>query len=585
MASAARYPNLPSVNFVTIDGQLVAVQDRPLTQSVLVIGPALDGPVNTVIPLNTLGDVESVYGKMVFNSTYVGPQGQTTGYSGNGLVKAVREVSAGGCADIRMLRVGGVSASGTLFFDNIIATTGNVFVSGVSGYINAVASNGGRLYNQVNLVFTSSSVSGSLTINMPSAKGPSLVFNYLNTTSGTTVSQLINIVNSFTRNTVVRLSIPSSLGIDGTQPARILTGTLTMGGGTDGTIMDDLALSKASYYNALVNGTATVPALFGDFLADYEVDIIYLADIYADDVVIPSNFTTSVAQDFANYLGRRTVDHPMLGVIGVRPLLDFSTRMNVQNHWLALTNTQSGQRGTTADNYMNFGYFLFSGFTLIDGNLEQAIDAGGYLQVVAADVLVNDGSIGLYQESAAGIYAGTLSALNPQIPATYKTVPGIFGLPYEFTRAQLDYMNGGIGADTTQMIPGGGAYVTIRRVANHGTLFVRDVTAAKRTSDFKDLQPLRIVNAVHLGIRDIVFPYLGKQNSIPNRSAMEAQVKAFLDGMADAGALLGKDGIGYFVQVLGSSPIDRLLGIIEIDVTLRPALQIKTINVKVRLSL
>ncbi len=106
MASPARYPNLPGVEFVTIDGQLVAVQDRPLTQAILVVGPALDGPINTIIPLNNIGDVEAIYGKMTFSSVYVGPQGQTTGYSGNGLVKAVREISAGGGADIRMLRVG-----------------------------------------------------------------------------------------------------------------------------------------------------------------------------------------------------------------------------------------------------------------------------------------------------------------------------------------------------------------------------------------------------------------------------------------------------------------------------------------------
>ncbi|HYT40851.1 MAG TPA: hypothetical protein VEP90_00765, partial [Methylomirabilota bacterium] len=167
----------------------------------------------------------------------------------------------------------------------------------------------------------------------------------------------------------------------------------------------------------------------------------------------------------------------------------------------------------------------------------------------------------------------------------YKTVPGIFGLPYEFTRAQLDTMNGGIGTDPTQGILGGGAYVTVRRIVNHGTLFVRDVTSARRNSDFKDLQPLRIVNAVHLGVKDIVFPYLGLQNSIPNRSAMQAQVKAFLDSMADAGALLGKDGIGYFVEILANNPLNRLLGIIEINIILRPALQIKTIRVKVRLSL
>jgi hypothetical protein len=234
---------------------------------------------------------------------------------------------------------------------------------------------------------------------------------------------------------------------------------------------------------------------------------------------------------------------------------------------------------------MKAGYFMANGFNYTDGSLEQTVDGGAYLQVVAADVIVNDPDLGLYVESAAGIYAGTVARLKPQLPATYKPVQGIFALPYEFTRAQLDTLNGGIGRDVNAGVDGGGAYVTVRRIEGRGILFVRDVTAAGRRSDFKDLQPLRIANAVHKGIKDICFPFLGLPNDIPHRQAMTTQIKSFLDGMADAGALLGKDGIGYALQVRADSPLARLLGLIEIDVTLRPALQIKTIRVRVRMSL
>jgi hypothetical protein len=578
MASQARYPNLPGFEFVTQDGQMIPVRDRPLTESILIIGPALDGPTDRILQVNNLSDLEFIYGKMSFDSVYLGPTGQNSGYSGNALVKAIREVSAGGCGDIRSLRVGGTVASGT----TSISATLN---AGVTGSIQATAKFGGRLYNQMSLVFTSGATSGQLVVNIPTVKGPSLTFKYLLTTSGTTVSQLIDAVNGNNRNFVVTLALPSAGGISPTAAARLLNGTIQLAGGTDGTIFDDMSTSKASYYNALVNGVGSTPALFSDFLADYEVDIVYLADIYADDVVVAGNFTTSVATDFSNFLARRTIDHPMIGVIGCRPLNDFSSRAAIQAHVDALTNTQSGQRGVAADNYMNMGYFLNNGFSFNDGTLDGPLDAGAYLQVVAADVLYNDVNIGVYQESAAGAYAGTLSKLNPQIPATYKPVAGIFSIPYEFTRAQLDLLNGGIAADLTQGLDGGGAYVTLRRIINRGTLFVRDVTTARRTSDFKDLQPLRIANSVHKGIKDIVFPYLGMPNSIPNRSAMEAQIKSFLDQMADAGALQGRDGVGYTVQIRADNPLARMLGIIDIEITLRPALQIKTIRVKIKMSL
>jgi hypothetical protein len=578
MASQARYPNLPGFEFVTQDGQMIAVRDRPLTESVLIIGPALDGPTDRILQVNNIQDLEFIYGKMTFDSSYIGPAGQTAGYSGNGLLKAIREVAAGGCGDIRCLRVGGNIASGS----TTIASSLN---AGVTGTISALARYGGRLYNQMSLVFTSGATSGQLVINIPSVKGQSLTFKYMLTTSGTTVQQLIDSVNANTKNFVVTLSIPTAGGLSNTAVARLLNGTITLAGGTDGTIYDDLANGKAPYYNALVNGVGNTPALFNDFLADYEVDVVLLADIYADDVVTAGIYTVSVAQDFSSFLARRTIDHPMLGILGCRPLNDFSSRNAIQSHVDALTNTQSGIRGVSADNYMNMGYFMSNGFSYNDGSLDGPLDAGAYLQIVAGDVLFNDVSIGVYQESAASVYAGTISKLNPQIPATYKPVPGIFSVPYEFTRAQLDLLNGGIGADLTQGIEGGGAYVTIRRVVNRGTLFVRDVTSARRTSDFKDLQPLRIANSVHKGIKDIIFPYLGMPNSIPNRSAMEAQIKSFLDQMADAGALQGRDGVGYTVQIRADSPLSRLLGIIDIEITLRPALQIKTIRVKIKMSL
>jgi hypothetical protein len=573
MASAARFNNLPGIEFVTLDGQLVAIKDRPLTESVLIIGPAVDGPTDRVTLVNNASDVEQIYGPLKFDTVYTGPNNETTGYNGNALIKALREVSAGGAADIRLLRVGGRKATGT--FDMPAALN-----AGVTGTITCTAKLPGRLYNTVVLTFTSGATSGSVAITQPTVKGGNITLLWSGAASGKTVAQLIDDINAHPRNKTVSVALGTITAI--TAEARLLNGTVTLANGSDGTIKDDLSTIKNSYYQALTHATT---GLFSDFLADVEVDIVYLAGIYLDDVVVDSTYTTSVATDFAEFLARRTVDHPMIGVIGCRPLNDFSNRTAIANHHAALVTSQSGARGASTDQWMNAGYFLNNGFMYNDGTLEQPIDGGAYLQVCAGDVIFSDPDVGLYIESCAGVYAGTLARLKPQLPATYKPVNGIFALPYEFTRAQLDSMCGGVGRDTTQGIEGGGAYVTVRRIEGRGILFVRDVTASFRRSDFKDLQPLRIANAVHKGVKDIVFPFLGLQNDIPHRQAMTTQIKSFLDGMADAGALLGKDGIGYTLQVRADNPLSRLLGIIEIDITLRPALQIKQIKVRVRMSL
>lgn len=571
--SASRYQNLPRIELTTLDGNLIAVRDRPLTESVLIIGPAIDGPTDRVISVNNVADIQLVYGNVVFDPNYTGPAGEQKGFSGNHLIKSLREVQRGGCADIRMLRICGNKSQGTFTMPAQVN-------AGATGTITFIARSNGRLYNQVAVSFTSGAVSGSVTVAQPTVKGGAFTVSYNTTISGQTIGEVIDRINSDTRN---RSLIARAGTVSTTAPARVLHGGASLTGGTDGTQKDDMASSKLTYWKALTDATS---GLFNDFLADYEADIILLAGVYVDDMVDTNSSSTSIASDFASFLAKRTVDYPMLGVMGVRPLYDVSDRSKISQHFTALTSVTAGTRGAVTDYWSNAGYFLANGFPYNDGSLDQSIDGGAYLQIVAGDVMINDGDLGTYTENAFGIYAGTVSALKPQQAATYKPVPGIQGLPWEFNRTQLDQLVGGIGADRLTETPGGGAYVCVRRIEGRGNLFVKDVTASMRVSDFKNLQPLRIANACHKGIRDICFPFLGQSNDIPHRQALTTQLKSFLDAMADAGALLGKDGIGYQLQVRGGdTPLSQLLGELAIDVVLRPALQIQAIKVRVRLSL
>lgn len=564
-----RYFNLPRLEFTTLDDQLVAINNVPLTESVLIVGPAIDGPTNLPVRVNNAGEIERLFGPVVFTPNYVGPNGEVTGYSGNALMKAVREVQSGGAADIRVMRVGGSLATGTF--------TAGGSGSAITGTITFEAKYNGRIYNtSLAVQFSSGTVSGQVVIYQPTVKGGNITISYADSTSGTTLGSVIDQINAHPENRTVRVTL-GSLG--STTLARDVAGTVSLTGGTDGTIMDDNATNKVKMYADYTDAAS------GSFLqlADYEADNVVLVGIYLDDVVVASNYTRSIATDFANFLGTRTVDHPMLGIIGIKPLDDPSSRAKITTHYNALITTISGSR---AANWSNAGYFMNAGFTYSDGTLEQPIDTGAYLQVVAGDVIISDPNLNLYVESAAAIYAGTIASLKPHQATTHKRVSGIYALPYEFTRAQLDTLTGGVGRDLILGRDGVGAYVTVRRIQDRGILFTKDVTASRRSSDFNKLQPLRIANSVHKGIKDIAFDYLGKENSIQMRTALQSAIKGFLDTMAEAGALLGKDGIGYIVEILGGeSPQDRLLGTLHINVMLRPNFEITNIQVRVRLSL
>jgi hypothetical protein len=565
----ARYTNLPRLELTTLDGQLVALRDRPQTESVLIIGTALDGPNDRITACNSAGDVERIFGPIAFNGAYQGVSGEVAGYSGNSLIKALREVQAAGCADIRLLRIGGGFATGTLS----TAGTGTATLTLASQVP-------GRIYNQVSVTFVSGATSGYVTVSQPTNKGGSFTVTYSLETSGATLGQVIDRINSNQSNSTLKVTLGTAVA---TTLARLCQGSANLGGGSDGTINDDLKTDKGAFYHALVDASS---GHFNDLLSDYNCDIMYIAGVYADDMVDNNNPALSLAQDFASYLARRTVDFPIVGVMGTRPLSSYNTRADVANHFQALTATDAATRATAAEYWEKMGYFMNRGFSYVDGSLEQVIDGGAYLTIVAGDVAMNDPDLGIYTDTAASLYAGSMSAQPAHQAMTHKLVQNIVGLPWEFNKAQLDTLTGGIGQDLNAGRKGKGAYVTLRRIDGRGIVFTKDVTAADRGSDFKVLQTLRVVNAAHKGIRSVAWDFLGQPNDIAHRQALTTGIKSYLDSMADAGALLGKDGIGYFVQVSGGdTPLSQLLGELTIDVTLRTAQQIQAIKVRIRLSL
>ena len=98
------YPALPGSRIHFKDRQLTLSPDPITTQSVLVIGTATDGPVMTPVSVRNADDL-AIFGKAT--DSFGNHNGAT-------IIKGVHEVWAGGCRDVRVLRISGKKAKNAL---------------------------------------------------------------------------------------------------------------------------------------------------------------------------------------------------------------------------------------------------------------------------------------------------------------------------------------------------------------------------------------------------------------------------------------------------------------------------------------
>lgn len=106
MALQDQYPNLPGILSEFKDGglQLRVDPNPPATDSVLILGTAVDGPIMEPVAVDP-ATVELVFGSATL------PNGLPNGST---LVKAFEEAYAAGCRDIRLMRVTGKKATATV---------------------------------------------------------------------------------------------------------------------------------------------------------------------------------------------------------------------------------------------------------------------------------------------------------------------------------------------------------------------------------------------------------------------------------------------------------------------------------------
>lgn len=573
----------PGYNFNIIPMGVAAKQAiPPTTERLLIIGPALDGPVNTPVQLTDGNAAISIFGPMVYNTDYADPNTAAAGvdsqkvWTGNYLVRAFLEAQAAGAANIYLVRTGGLFATGS---------------STVLTDFQPRSKSPGYCYNtQVlssflpSLTNSTTASSVTFTLNQKTSKGGVITKTFL---AAETVADVVtwfaapqtatsNGTFEFDCNSLVKLiasatTLGSSSGL-----------AWTLSGSTNGTsVKGELgAHNRSTIYNSLIANYGTF-----DLLKDFQFDVAVLTGIYLDDKVA-ADVTTSVASAFAGFLqdvSDRT--RPCFGVIGCRPInetrLDRLTKFINDNYLSIVADDIKINSSEDTGAYWNAaGGIMKTGFkrTYSDGSI---VDMGNRMAVFAGpDFIRSNSSLGYYNDNGAVTYAAFLTTLAPSNAATLQQVPGIFALGTSFPRDLVDDLVTGvtINAATKEYGP---AYVCAKSDPDlGGIVFADDPTAGWRNTEFSQHQPVHVVNLAARRIREVTQPFIGHANEESTRAAISTGIRNKLEQLANLGALQGGEGIGYSF-VVSADPMENILGIVNITLSLRPAFSIRTINVTI----
>lgn len=594
--------NLPGVMFHISDNKRTTVINEPITDTVLIIGTAVDGPINKPIRVSARS-ASQIFGPMAFDKQYPSASKGASGdpnigkYNGNDLIKAFNDVVLGGCSDAILIRVG--DTTHTLYAAP--AGTGATLATLLGITLNALCP--GAVYNGLKATLTYSNASAAtgasatLTIDQSViGKGRVEVYDLLNKTTGAklTKQELIDKINQNTRNSTVWAQATSDT--DDLTVALPFTGSgtqvYTYAGGKDGTRRNDYA-SAADMYTALI-GSPEAGELFAadspfGLLESLEADIVTLSCLYADENISDSNTPMTIAIPFAKALYNASVEqYPMIGVLGVKPLGN-PTQANANARIAALTQEYTG---VVADamldgdtTMLKLGYFTSldpateeTQFAYTDPYSGDRLDTGHYIQICAAPDTRNvNAAFGNVSETWAWLYAGLLSALPPDRAATNLRVPGVKSVGYTLTNRQLNRLVGGQPWDSSYNLSGGGgSYVTLHKGAGEAFVVTLDNTCALRTSDFAEYHKVNISNMVASGIKRVVQTFIGMGANQATMQALNSQVKDFFESVVVMGAIEGGKGIGYDFEIAMDAN-DQIFGRVRIPCYIRPVSQIKKI--------
>jgi len=468
------YPHLPGYKHILKDGGLVFTNAVPTTNSILLMGTSVDGPICEPIRCQTLSEAERIFGTVVDSEKR---------YNNTTLLLAYQEAAESGCQDVRLMRVTGTQATATLV-DNLATA---------STKVNCTMVNGGSLYNNFKIIVSSTAVA----ISIPRVKGgfedtskPDLTFNFADYT---TLLEMTQAMTNNPLNLYIKFELENE-DDSSDEPNTLGAGTFSFTGGED-----KISNTPAQMKTAL---TAAYSAL-----ADYDVDIVVPLGVYADDT------TNKFAQQLVNFCGEvSSRNKTTLGVIATSPLIN-PTLANVKTYadtLIALDNVYTLRDADDNVVYEDDG---------------EVTDAGRYLQIVVGEGIFKNARIGNYVNSMISTYAGMISALAPQSATTNKPVLNVKKLTYNFSVSQLNAITGN-------------KIVTFRLRPGKGIAVTDGITSAKTGSDYTRLSTLRIVAAVISNIKKITEPFIGEPGGEVSKNTLITAIQAGLDAMKNAGVLI-----------------------------------------------
>lgn len=573
-----------------------------ISDTLLVIGSALEGPDGVPVPIDTVDQAVLTFGPLVFDDRYPPVAGAAAGdYSGNNLVRDIEAAFRAGCNRVLAVRVGGEYATASMVYHHSSDVPSQD--SGFDGQ-SVVRVRGlfkGAQYNGASITLAPGAGNTiTVTVNQSAARGGSFTISGLPNTI--TIGSLISLVNNDARNlSLVLEPLSVTVGTTTYPASRVLelqaSGLMELSGSDRVSTTFTLANGKygvkqeyagdASYkkiYEWLTDPNTGVFANIDGVAAEY----VLLSALYADDAVAESGGaidpSVSIVGPFAEFVAKLSELYPCHGIIGLQPLF-----ANTPQELRALVNSSYLVTGITSPNdaigvadqsskRIKFGYFLTWGMERDDRGV--GVDMGRYISVVAGlPAILGNSRMRRYTDTPAASYAGLLTILAPsEIPA-FRAPAGLVGMAGpRLPRDLIDVLTTGIPYAEGY----GGALVVIERnvALNNDLMVISDVTAASRNSVFSWLSNVRIANIASRSIQLALRPFLGKPNTADTLAAMGSVVRAILERLAASGALLGTEGIGYR-YTLEPAGTGLQMTQVRVRIDMRPSAFIRAISVEV----
>lgn len=380
-----QYKNLPGHEVILLDGgfRISEPQVSATGETVLILGTAVDGPLNTPIRIRRPLEVEEIFG------TYVDDEGR---WNGANLVLGFNQAYAGGARSIYLMRINGKYAELSLTNED---SEPQLLVRGRYP---------GAKYNGIAVEVTST----HLNIYAPGATAPTATYRLSDYPS---YAHLLDAVNADQGTHGVVLSLDGASEFDAVDLATLPKTNLSGGD-------DELNLPLGSYDNPDTYRGKLAAAY--DIIRDLDVSIVVPRGVYVTVLESGGNFVgvdysdAQALADLLYYMNKN--EHPATGVIGV-------SRLNNPTH---------DRVAAFADCLVAHPPKLFTG--------EE--DSGRYLSIVAAEPTFFDTKLKMYADTGATLYAGIYSALPTHHATTNTQVPGTLGMRYSFSLSKLDALTG-----------------------------------------------------------------------------------------------------------------------------------------------